>query len=249
MSGTSAHGLVLMNYWSSVRDVTIDGATGHNYLLTAHAKDTDHILNTCVEVKFIRCESRSAGQHGFYVEDDGTGINSCTDGWMVDCISADSGLDDFRCLMAPGWKFRGNHSYGAARYGLYADKCYGTRVHGNYCEAEQLTVEYDSCLYMGMLDGRGSSCIGNHVAFEDAVGDNRRGIQLTGRGSAISQVTSVGNTVNGGGQTGSIGFVYEAQGSQIGNVYTVSVAGNFAQNCATASYADANTTVLSNTTY
>jgi hypothetical protein len=249
MSGTSAHGIVLMNYYPLLEDISVTGATGHNFLLTAHARDASHILNTCVESKFVRCESRSAGQYGFYVHDDGTGINSCTDGWMVDCISAGSAIDGMRCEMAAGWKAVGNHTYDNGRSGMYFDKCYGTRVDGNYCEYERLGSEYDACLYMGMLDSRGSSCTGNHVAFETAVGSNRRGVKLVGRGSAIAQVTCVGNTVNGGSQTGSIGFVYQAQGSQIGHTYSVSVAGNFAQNCATASYADANTTVVSNTTY
>lgn len=242
-SGASAHGLVAMNFWSSFDRISINNVSGDGFLFSAQSRNGTHISNTCVEAKIGRIQVRTTGGDGIHIKDNGSGLNSCTDGFLKDCIVTGAGARGVNVEMGPGWYVDGTHIYGTVAEGLYVSRCYATRVRNTYIDGYGSgSSTYIAGIGMEILDGRGSSCIGNHVGFESGTATGPyQGIAITGKGSGIS-VCEVGeNTVIGGSQSGSIAYVFQAQGSQVGHPFYVYAHDNDSQGVATRLYQDANT--------
>lgn len=243
-SGANAHGLVLMNYYSIVERVYITTVAGDGFRFSAFARNGTHITNTCVEMKIHKLEVRNASQTGIHVKDDGTTINSCTDGFLEDCIVDTSGQYGIYVEMGPGWYITGNHVYGTGLDAIHVSRCYGTRVIGNYIDGfGSGTNTYISGIGMDCLDSRGSICMGNMIGFDGSTATGPfQGIQIFGSGSARTVVIVTNNLIYGGNQSGSLGLVYQAQGSQIGHPFIVYSSNNDVNNVVTTSFVDTNTT-------
>jgi hypothetical protein len=239
-SGSGAHGIVAMNYYSIFERISIQTVTGDGFLFSAFNQAGTHITNTCVEAKIHRLQVRSPGQNGIHIKDDGSVLNSCTDGFLQDCIVQSAGTAAIAVDMAPGWLISGNHIYGSGTAGISASKCYATRVIGNYVDGfGSGSSTFIAGIDMTLIDGRGSHCIGNHVGFENGAATGPyRGIRVTGSGSNTTICTIVGNTVNGGNQSSSQGYNISTNGSQIGHTWQIYFANNDAQNVAAFSSFD-----------
>jgi hypothetical protein len=239
-SGTAAHGIVSMNYWSIFERISISTVSGDGFLLTASNQAGTHISNTCVEAKISRLQVRSAGQCGIHVKDSGSPLNSCTDGFLQDCIVQSSGTNAINIEMGAGWLVSGNHIYGTGTSAIVVSKCYATRIIGNYVDGfGSGTATFIAGIDLTLIDGRGSSCIGNHVGFESGAATGPyRGIRVTGSGSATTVCTIANNTVNGGSQSSSQGYNISTNGSQNGHPWIVYFNNNDAQNVATFSSFD-----------
>jgi hypothetical protein len=255
-SGANAHGLVAMNYFSLFERLTINTVAGDGFQFTAFNRAGTHISNTCVEAKISKLQVRSASQNGIHIYDDGTTLNSCTDGFLEDCIVQNAGTAAIAVDMAPGWSISGNHIYGTGTSGIAASKCYATRVIGNYIDGfGSGSNTFIAGIDMTLIDGRGSFCIGNTVNFENGAATGPyRGIRVTGSGSNTTIANIVGNTVNGGNQTNSQGYNVSTNGSQIGHTWLVYFGNNDAQNVAafssfdTANATGGNTQVINHIT-
>ena len=239
-TGSNAHGLVLMNYWSIVENVSISGPAGDGLLLSAQTRNGTHILNTCVETKLIRIQARNCGNSGIHVQDNGTGLNSCTDGFIEDCIIQGAGYRGIDVEMGPGWKLNGNHIYGTVSDAINVSKCYATRVDENYVDGYGSgSSTYIAGIGMTMIDGRGSSCIGNHIDFSAGTASGvYQGLVMTGAGSGITKVTVLGNTIVGGSQSGSLGMVFQTQNSQHSYPFFIYSCFNDVQAVSTTLYED-----------
>lgn len=243
-SGANAHGLVAMNFWSIFERITVNTVAGDGFLFSAFNRGGTHITNTCVEAKISKLQVRSASQCGIHIKDDGTTINACTDGFLQDCIVQSAGTIGISVEMAPGWLLSGNHLYGTGTHGIYAQKCYATRCIGNYIDGYGSgSATFISGIGMDLIDGRGSVCVGNTINFEGGTATGPyQALAITGKGSARSICHVTNNIINGGSQSGSIGLVYQAQGSQIGQPFVVYSNNNDVQNVATTIFTDSNTT-------
>lgn len=243
-SGANAHGLVLMNYYSIVERVYITTVAGDGFQFSAHSRNGTHISNTCVEVKISKLQVRSTGQIGIHVKDSGSPLNSCTDGFLEDCIIASAGTYGIWIEMGPGWLVSGNHIYGTGADALHVFKCYSTRVIGNYIDGfGSGSATYLPGIGMDCLDSRGSICIGNTINFEGGTATGPySGITITGTGSNRTVVIVTNNLINGGSQSGSLGLVYQATGSQIGHPFVVYSSNNDIANVSSTSFVDTNTT-------
>ena len=224
MSGTSAHGLVAMNFWSSFDRISINNVTGDGFLFTAHSQNGTHISNTCVEAKISRIQVRTCGGDGVHIRDSGSGGNACTDGFLRDCLITNTGATGINLEMAPGWIVEGNHIYGTTIDAIQLSKCYATRCIGNYVDGfGSGSSSFIAGIGMSCLNGRGSSCIGNHVGFEN--GSTATGVyngfRITGAGSNPSICVVTGNTVVGGNQTNSVGYNLQTNASQQGKTWTI----------------------------
>lgn len=239
-SGTSAHGIVSMNYWSIIERCFVTGVTGDGLRITANSQNGTHITNTCVEAKLIRIEARSTGGSGIRVYDTGSPLNSYTDGFMESCIVNNAGTYGILVDMAPGWYLSGNHVYGTGVDGINLAKCYATRVIGNYVDGfASGSSTYVSGIHMDCIDGRGSVCSGNIVSFESGSATGPyQGFSIRGNGSATSICHVYGNHVNGGSQSGSLGYVLQTQPGQQPYPWIVYFRDNDAQNCASYSFVD-----------
>jgi hypothetical protein len=134
--------------------------------------------------------------------------------------------------------------YGTGQNGIYLQRCYATRCIGNYIDGYGSgTSTYIAGIALDCLDGRGSVCIGNTIGFENGAATGPyQALTVTGKGSATTVCTVSNNLINGGSQSGSIGYVYQAQGSQIGHPFVVYSINNDVRNVATTSFIDNNTT-------
>jgi hypothetical protein len=239
-SGASAHGFVAMNFWSSFDNIFVNNVSGDGFLFSAQSRNGTHISNTCVEAKIRRVQVRTSGGDGIHIKDNGSGLNSCTDGWLADCIVTSAGAKGINVEMGPGWHISGNHVYGTVTDAISVNKCYATRVHGNYIDGfGSGSSTYIAGIGMACLDGRGSSCIGNHIGFEggSATGPYY-GIAITGAGSASATCVVIGNTVKGSSQSGSIAYVLQTNMSQQGQPWTVYFHDNDSMTTATRLYQD-----------
>jgi hypothetical protein len=239
-SGSSGHGLVSMNYWSKFENISITNVAGDGFLFSAQSQNGTHISNTCVEPRLFNIQVRTCGGTGIHVADNGTGLNSCTDGFLERCIVAGAGTAGINVEMAPGWQAYANHVYGTGTHGAVFSKCYATRVHHNYIDGYGAgSATYVQGIAMSCIDGRGSSCIGNHVGFESGAATGPyQAFVFTGAGSAAASIMVDDNTVNGGSQSGSLGYVVQTNMSQQGHPWTVYFGKNHAQNVATYLYED-----------
>jgi hypothetical protein len=142
---------------------------------------------------------------------------------MEDCIVAGAGARGINLNVSAGWVIQGNHIYGTVTDAIKADGCYATRVIGNYIDGFGSGSSTDiSGILMNILDGRGSSCIGNHVGYEGGSATGPYiGISVIGAGSDTAVCVVTGNTVIGGSQSGSYGYDVETVSSQHGHPYIV----------------------------
>jgi hypothetical protein len=243
-SGSAAHGLVFMNYWSVIERCTVLNVAGDGFLYTAFNRGGTHISNTCVEGRLLNLQARSVGGVGIHVKDDGTTLNSCTDGFLENCTVQLAGTNAILIEMGPGWYVAGNHIYGTAMDAIYLKKCFATRVIGNYVDGYGSgSNTYIAGIGMDMIDGRGSVCLGNTVNFESGAATGPyQAFRISGTGSAISICHVAHNLVNGGSQSGSIGYVLQSTGSQIGHPFIVYFSNNDQRGVATGVYADTNAT-------
>jgi hypothetical protein len=239
-SGSGAHGFVAMNYWSRFDSVFVNNVAGDGFLFSAQTRNGTHISNTCVEPKIRRVEVRTSGGDGIHIKDNGSGLNSCTDGWMENCLVTGAGAKGINIEMGPGWHITGNHVYGTVNDAISVSRCYATRVHGNYIDGfGSGSSTYIAGIGMDVLDGRGSSCIGNHVGFESGAATGPyQGFRITGAGSAAATCAMMANSVKGGNQSGSIAYVLQTNVSQQGQPWTVYFDDNDSMNVATRLYQD-----------
>ena len=205
MSGSNAHGLVSMNFWSSFDRISISNVAGAGFVHSAVSRNGTQINNTCVEAKIRRLEVRGVGSHGIYILDNGS---ACTDGFIEDCIVQNPGARGVNLTQSGGWFISGNHVYGAVSDGIKADNCFATRVIGNYIDGfGSGSSSFFGGISMNILDGRGSDCINNVVGFESSTATGPQyGINLHGNGTGNALCVCTGNKVKGGSQSGSVGY-------------------------------------------
>lgn len=239
-SGTAAHGIVAMNFWSIFERLSIINTTGDGFQFTAHSRNGTHITNTCVEAKISRLQIRSVGGNGIRINDNGSPQNSCTDGFIQDCIITAVGARGISADVGAGWILTGNHIYSTVTDAIVISKCYATRVIGNYIDGYGSgTSTFIAGISMSCIDGRGSSCIANHVGFESSSATGPyQAIRITGAGSATSICLVTNNTVRGNAASGSLGYVLQTNVSQQGQPWIVYFHDNDAQNVATYSSID-----------
>lgn len=219
-SGASAHGFVAMNFWSSFDNMTITNVAGAGFLFTASSQNGTHISNTCVEAKIRRIQVRTCGGHGISIIDSATPLTSCTDGFIEDCLITGVGARAINVNRSAGWLIQGNHCYGSVTDSIKLDGCYGTRVIGNYVDGFGASGNsFIAGILMNILDGRGSCCIGNHIGFENSLATNLFGININGNGSGDAVAVCMGNTVKGGSQTGSIGYLIQSNNASTWKCY------------------------------
>lgn len=239
-TGANAHGLVAMNFWSLFERISFKNMAGDGFQFTAFNRSGCHLSNTCVEPKISRLQVRNVGGVGIHIRDDGTTLNSCTDGFIEDCIVQSAGSYGISVEMAPGWVIDKNHIYGTGLDGIFAQRCYATRAMTNYIDGYGSgNATFVGGISMDCIDGRGSVCKGNVIGFEGGTATGPyHGIRITGKGSARTVVNVSDNMINGGSQPRSIGLVYQSQGSQIGHPFVVYSNNNDVANVATTSFID-----------
>jgi parallel beta-helix repeat protein len=125
------NGVVVLNWQADLEEIDVHGCGGSGIVDTNTTADGKAIKNTSVNSRFDNNFISNSGRYGFEIYDSG---NSVTDGFLDDNLIGHSGLDGIHLDNAAGWDISGNHLYGNARNGIYADRLYGTTISNNYIE-------------------------------------------------------------------------------------------------------------------
>lgn len=137
---TGSHGLVVYNFWSHFEDVQVwnaDGTAAHGMHVTDRGIDgTSVSLNSHSENTFVRCRfsTFTNGASAFWAENTNGQNNSNQDGHLVDSFFASINGIAIRITRSAGWTISNNHLYGIGLDAISLNKCYATKVIGNYIE-------------------------------------------------------------------------------------------------------------------
>lgn len=219
---SSTNGLVVMAWQVNVTHLDVtdceSGIVDTDLDAAGQAIPSGH---TSVNSRFDDNFLEEDADYGFYVDDT---QNAVTDGFFDDNLVADSGETAVEIDNAAGWNIAGNHLYGDAQDGIYANRMWATTVSDNYIE--DFGDGQSSGSWYGILGtnqcGIGSAMDGNKI-FNDggekitsvsyvylAVSQNSSGCSglLTVTGNVIydqtAKSTATGMDFSGNGSAGSL---------------------------------------------
>jgi hypothetical protein len=238
-SGTNV--LVIRSWLTTVEDVEVENAPVDGILFTALSQSGTTMSNTMVNSRVSNVFITNSGANGFHVVDPG---NSLTDTDVLDSWIGSSGQSAITMDNAAGWKIRGNHIYGVKQNAIYAQRCFGTTIDGNYIEdfgdAGQATYYGIACTLQGGI----GSVIANNKVFmsstEPATGTFIYiGVPWVNYGVGILNVLD--NVIVGANTSNDTGLSYQATSTK-----TLSVlSSNNVQSVKTGRVAGAGVTLVS----
>jgi len=191
-SGTTA--LVIRSWQTVIEDLQIENAPVDGIQITNLNQKGVALTTSQVNGRISDIFITGSGANGIHVIDTG---NACTDWDILDSWIGYSGQSAITMDNAAGWKIRGNHLYGVSGNGIFANRCYGTAIDGNYIED------------FGHLGGAGNTFYGIACTVQGGDGTYPTGNSL--QGGAGTMVT--GNKVfqysaNGGdASTGNLVYI------------------------------------------
>jgi Right handed beta helix region len=129
--GGTGHGLVLMNYRATVRDLVVSNTPGSGIVLSDRGRAAVTVAaENCVENRVYDCTIEYPGQYGIWVID--TNLSGrVTDGYMENCVVVGPAGQGLRIERSAGWFISSNHIYGCATDGIFLDQFSGTFFHDN----------------------------------------------------------------------------------------------------------------------
>lgn len=137
-------GIILWNYWSTIRDCWINNTNMHNILVTDMCANNSAYSNNNPENRIYRNRLDNPGQNGnlaccFKLQFFKSGNNTANNDGFFDENLTSGGTDTAVWFdTAAGWSIRRNHIYGSnapARHGIYCGAGYGTLIESNYIES------------------------------------------------------------------------------------------------------------------
>ena len=200
-------GLIIMNWNSTIRCVSVANARGSGIRLTSKNRIGTQISNSMVNGQITDCFIESSGLNGIEVIDSG---NSITDWDLIDNWVASSGKNGVYMENTAGWKIIGNHIYGVGENAIVASRMFGSTIADNYIEgfgeASPTTPAYG---IKATIQGDAASVIRDNKVFCFA-GENSApaytyiGIDQVNYGAGALVVS--GNAIRGGGTAKGIGL-------------------------------------------
>jgi parallel beta-helix repeat protein len=194
----STDGIVILNWQARVENLDVSDCGGSGIIDTNTTADGKTITNSSVNSRFDNNFIRDVHQYGFEVYDS---RSSVTDGFLEDNIIAYCGKDAIHLDDAAGWDISGNHLYGDARDGIYANRLYGTTISNNYIEDFGLKQAAGTWYGISATSGGGSgSTIFNNKIFNNE-GETPAAryiyIGITGVNQGTGYLSVTGNVIVG----------------------------------------------------
>lgn len=187
-TGASAHGLVLCDFFSSVRNVEVDGCGGYGILATRTRADASTVGASLVENSFTDIVVRDAGLNGFR---GGDGVTDC---WLSNFfVRGNGGAEHVFIESAAGWQVRGGHLYGpCVGTAMQFRNAFHSQVQSLYIETGYSTSHAVYVLLQRALSINGLTVMMANVADATAVTVEKVGGGLyPGDGATISDLTVV----------------------------------------------------------
>lgn len=221
-TGGAGHGLVLRSFNSTYQDIRVKNTRGDGIRITNESRNNTLLSGTSVNCTIRDFFVTDAAGSGVRCVDGGNAITDWTlrDGWV-----AVSGVHGIRLDNSAGWAVQNNHVYTTQQHAIDLQRCFGTRVIGNY--VEDFGLQGSAVTYYGLraaLQGDASTTIvGNAVHHFGALAAGMTAAQyIRVEGNYDVPVCTVaGNTVRGAGDTRETGLSF-AVGSATTARYTSS---------------------------
>lgn len=199
---STAHGIVLTNFWARVIDCAVFNVKGDGIRLTdTTANGTNIVSNSCSENVIRGCKLDTIGGDGIR-NVSGNG-NSNMDGFCVDNLISTVTGNGILLDKASGWVIRRNHLYGIGVSGIDLSRGFATLVEGNYIEDFGLQASngvWYSGITLTQLDGRGSHIVDNFIGTTEpsaSVGAYVYLLAKAGSSQTDAKVIVANNLVNG----------------------------------------------------
>jgi hypothetical protein len=222
LNGTStACGVILMNYWSVLKDLYVyDTPSDGIYLTDTGANGTTQISNSASENRILGCKVTSPKGNGICQFNSVNGAN--LDGFVIDCTIADTGETGIKFDRSPGWLVSGCHLYGIGDNAIEMGFSFATRVLNNYIE-DFGNNNAASTWYWGIgataLNDRGTHIMGNMISCaEPAVVTSTNYYYIranAGSGQTTCRFVIANNLIYGANGAHGTGIVTEGSGSQV----------------------------------
>lgn len=222
---STACGVILMNYWSVLKDLYIyDTPNDGIYLTDTGANGTTQITNSASENRILGCKIASAKGNGIGQFNSVNGAN--LDGFIIDCTIADVGESGIKFDRSPGWKVSGCHLYGIGDHAIEMGFTFATRVDGNYIE-DFGGNNVASTWYWGIgatsLNDRGTHIVNNMISCaEPAVVTTTNYYYIranAGSGQTTCRFEIANNLLYGANAAHGTGIVTEGSGSQVSVIH------------------------------
>ena len=234
------NGLVVLNWQADVEEVDVHGCGGSGIVDTNTTAGGRAIQGTSVNSRFDNNFISNSGRYGFEVYDS---RNSVTDGFLDNNLIAHSGLDGIHLDNAAGWNVSGNHLYGNAWNGIFANRLYATTISSNYIEG--FGRRQSSGIWCGItatVQGpRGSTIFGNKIFNVSEAGAKYIYIRIT-RTSNTGYLTVIGNIIRGD-QSSDVGLAFDGGSNKL----IVASSGNLVAQVGTVSSVARSATVTGGT--
>lgn len=232
---STACGIILMNFWSTIKNCYIADIPQHGILLTdVGINGTTLLTNSASENVIMNCKISGVGGDGIHQDVNVEGTN--LDGLIEDCYI--SGIDNGCGIFfnrSAGWAIRRNHLYGIGNHGIELGHSFATHVSDNYIE-DFGGLNVLNSWYWGIgftqMDWWATQIVDNHVACNEPSTrvSTYYGIRANaGSGEANGRCTITGNQVFGNNGTNGYGVVME---NESGGAYIAVVRNNLVTNMA-----------------
>lgn len=170
--GSSACGIVMVNYWSHIIGCYIRNTSRHGILLTDTTENgTNVVTNSCSENRVLRCKIVGPGGDGIHQVCANHYSNQ--DGFCVDNLIGVPGGSGINFQRGSGWVFRRNHVTPSQMHGIYLDNCFGCVLVENEVEPfgnAAASGAYYAGIRVAQLNGRGTVICGNYVGCDEPAG-------------------------------------------------------------------------------
>ena len=246
-SGSTACGIVLVNFNSSITSCLISNVSTHGILLTDTTDDGTVVSNSCSENWVVLNKIENPDADGIHQISANSISNQ--DGYCVhNFISQTTGCG-MQFARAAGWEFTRNHLYTIQQHGMHLSNCYGTVVQTNYIEDfgnEATAGEYYDGIYVSQLDGAATIVANNFIGCTEpsaTVGGYEYIGATSGSGQANAHLIVSSNALIGPDSPTSVGLGVAAANSS-GGVLHCRFVGNRIDKINTPAFIDSGVLVL-----
>lgn len=210
---STASGLIIMNYWSTIADVYVTQVAEDGITLRDTGRLGTVIDNSASENRVRDCKVHGVGRHAFFLQCQNNISNQ--DGFITNFLGSDC-LDFMRFERISGWLVDRCHGYTIRRNGIVGQNAFASVVRN--CEIEDFGMEntpgaFYSGITLTQLNGRSSHAMGNFVGMTEPAGTATfQAISITaGVNQTTARVTALGNELIGAGTARGRGLVAQVQ--------------------------------------
>lgn len=226
-NNTSGHGIVLMNYGSTIRECTIQNCFNNGIMLSSVNQSGANISNTCVENRLESCKVDTCLGYGIYCHDS---AGKLIDGYIDSCIVTGATLDAIKVERGTGFFISKNYCYDNLSSCITVRNCYNTFIINNKIDDYGQDIngnDFIAGIDATIIGPRPTIISGNIIGTgEPAANYHYQHLTITFGGTTSTRCLVLGNIIRGGWDTNpnnpgspaySQAITYQVNGTQTGS--------------------------------